>query len=325
MEEILKNLQELLDVPKVLIGQIPIFPDYIQQAIIESLYFVPLIFVLYFLIELLERFFINHIDLLVRIIKKSGSVFGVFISVLPECGFQVIAGTYYVRKLITRGTLLAYFISCSDDAYPLLFLNPEKANVLIPVIIIKIIAGIAVWLIVDASLVFMKKKTEEANVVNIDLNENGCCHHKLTTLDEKPGVFSHPLSHTFNIFAFAAIALALYYSAVNSFGDGDTVAAVLGINLPMLQVSVCALFGLVPTCASSVFLAIAYVKGVICFPALLAGLVTTTGIGLLTVASQNKNKNADTVIITLILLAAGLVIGGAACLFPVPGISIFAE
>ena len=114
MEEIIKNLQEVLAVPKFLVEQVPIFPDYLKQAIIEGLYFVPILVVLYFFVELLERFFMKHIKFLITLVKKLGPIFGVFISVIPECGFQVIAGTYYTRKLITRGTLMAFFISCSD-------------------------------------------------------------------------------------------------------------------------------------------------------------------------------------------------------------------
>lgn len=325
MEEIITDLQKFIMLPKLLLEQNTVLPDYIVHAIIESLYFVPVIFVLYFLIEVLERFFMVHIELLAKLIKKGGAIFGAGISILPECGFQVIAGTYYVRKLITRGTLLAYFISCSDDALPLLFMNPEKTGVIIPVILIKFAAGIIVWLIVDASIVFMKKKTETANAVNIDISVRGCCHHKLTTMKDLPGWLSHPMTHTFNIFIFTAVALALYYSAVQNYGGAENTAAVLGINYPMLQVAGCAVFGLVPSCAASVFLAIAYVKGVICFPAFLAGLVTTTGIGLLTVASQNKGKNRDTLLITLVLLITGIVIGKIACMFPVPDVTIFVK
>ena len=324
MEEIIKNLQELLTVPKFLIEQIPIFPDYIKQSIIEGLYFVPVLIVLYFFIELLERFFMKNIKFLVNLIRKFGPLFGVFISVIPECGFQVIAGTYYARKLITRGTLLAFFISCSDDAYPILFLDPSRTDVLIPIIVIKIIVGLLAWLIVDSTLVFMKKKTEDPNAVNVDLNENGCCHHKITTIQDLPGWLGHPMTHTVNILFFTIVALALYYSAVNTYGSAEAVAGLLKINSPISQVVGSAIFGLIPNCAASVFLAVAYVKGVICFPALLAGLVTTTGLGLLTVAAQNKKRNADTFMITVLLLIVGIVVGCLACSLPIPMIKLFA-
>lgn len=325
MEEIIKNLQEVLNVPKFLIEQIPIFPDFVKHAIIEGLYFVPILIILYLVIELLERFFMKNIKFLINLLKKFGAFFGVLISIIPECGYQVIAGTYYTRKLITRGTLLAFFISCSDDAYPILFLDFSKTDVILPIIIIKIFVGLLTWLIVDSTLIFMKKRTEAPNAVNVDLNENGCCHHKLTTINDIPNWLSHPISHTVNILFFTIIALALFYSAVNTYGSANAVAELLKINSPITQIFGCAVFGLIPNCAASVFLAVAYVKGLICFPALLSGLITTTGLGLLTVASLNKKHNADTFFITILLLIVGITIGYIACITPIPTIKLFAE
>jgi len=323
MESLIPNFQELLGVPNFLVNQITFLPDYIKQAILESLYFIPLLFVVYFAIEIVERIFMTHINFLVKIIRKIGPFFGVFISVLPECGFQVIASTYYARKLITRGTLMAFFISCSDDAYPILFMDLEKTDVIIPIIIIKIVLGLIVWVLVDSTIIFMKKATEEVTAVNVDLNENACCHHKLTNSKDAPGGWGHPLTHTVNMFFFTAVALSIYYSAVNSLGSGDNVASLLMYNSPV-QIAGCAVFGLIPNCAASVFLSVAYLKGAISFAAFLAGLVTTTGVGLLSLASQSK-KNTDTFFITVILLTAGILLGLLMCNLPVPSIPLFSK
>lgn len=323
MESIIPNFQEILGVPKFLINQITILPDYIRQAIIESLYFVPLLFVVYFIIEIIERFFMTHINLLVKLVKKTGPFFGVFISVLPECGFQVIASTYYARKLITRGTLMAFFISCSDDAYPILFLDLEKTNVIIPIIIIKILLGLIVWAIVDSSIIFMKKATEEVTAVNIDLCENACCHHKLTNSTDFSRGWGHPISHTINMFFFTAIALCIYYSAVHSLGSSENIANLLMYNSPVPIIG-CAVFGLIPSCAASVFLSIAYIKGAISFSAFLAGLVTTTGVGLLALSSQSK-KNLDIFLITSTLLLSAIIIGLIMSGLPVPAVPLFVK
>lgn len=325
MDNIIKDLQNFLVFSRTFIEQNKVLPAYLKQALIDGLFFVPLLFVLYFTIEIIERFFIKHITFLVKLIKKGGAIFGALISVIPECGFQVIASTFYSRKLITKGTLLAFFISCSDEAYPILFLNPSKTDVLLPIIIIKLIIALLVWVIVDFPIIFMKKATEDPNTVNLDLNEKACCHHKITTLDDSPGLFSHPINHTFNILIYVVIALALYYSAVNSFGSEGAVAKVLFTDVPIIQISACAIFGLIPSCAASVFMAIAYVKGAIGFAAFLAGLVTTTGVGLMTLANLNKKKNADTFIIALILLITGIVVGIVACKMPVPSIPLFVK
>lgn len=323
MESLIPNLQELLILPKVILERVDVLPEYIIQAIIESLYFVPVLYILYLIIEIIERIFMKRIGFLVKLIKKFGPFFGVSISTLPECGFQVIAATYYSRKIITRGTLMSFFITCSDDAYPILFMDLDKTNILIPLIIIKIILGLLVWMAVDSMIIFMKKPTEEVNAVNIELNEDACCHHKLSSLREAEVGWGHPWAHTLNMFFFVAIALSVYYSAVNSLGSGGNVARLLMYNTP-IQITGCAAFGLIPSCAASVFLTIAYLKGAVSFAAYLAGLISTTGVGLLTLAKLSK-RNTDTFFIAFILFITALLTGLAMSVFPVPSIPIFAE
>ena len=71
------------------------------------------------------------------------------------------------------------------------------------------------------------------------------------------------------------------------------------------QVVAGAVLGLVPNCVTSVFLALAFVKGLISFPTLLAGLITTTGLGLMTLV-KHKPHSGDNHFITFILLVAGI-------------------
>lgn len=307
MEEILNNIQEVLGVPAFLVNQCTFLPDYIKESLITSINFIPWLYILYYGIELLERFFMEHIKLLVRLIKGFGPLFGVTISTIPECGYQVIASTFYSRKMITRGTLLAFFISCSDDALPLLFLDFSKALVIIPIIIIKIIVGIIVAYLVDIMFFLKKGITEDINAINTDLNEPACCHHRISTMENPPYWWMHPLTHTLNMFMFTFLTLAVINCAVIGFGDTETLANFLLINSPY-QVIAGAVFGLIPNCVTSVVLAIAFVKGLISFPTLLAGLITTTGLGLATLAKR-QDDSKDNSLITGILLATGVIVG----------------
>ncbi len=307
MEEILQHIQELLGIPEFLINQCNFLPDYIKESLVTSINFIPWLYILYYGIELLERFFMKHIHMLVKLIKRFGPFFGAVISVIPECGYQVIASTFYSRRMITRGTLLAFFISCSDDALPLLFLDMSKALVIIPIIIIKIIAGILIAYLVDLVFIFQTKITENINAINTDLNEPACCHHRISTIENLPYWWMHPLTHTFNMFMFTFLSLAFINCVIAGFGGVDKLAEFCMIDSPY-QVIAGAVFGLIPNCVTSVFLAIAYVKGVISFPALLAGLVTTTGLGLMTLTKRQQDSK-DNTLITAILLASGIVIG----------------
>lgn len=307
MEEILQHIQEVLGVPEFLISNCTFLPEYIKDALISSINFIPWLYFLYYGIELLERFLLTHIHLLVKLIKRLGPIFGVTVSLIPECGYQVIASTFYSRRMITRGTLLAFFISCSDDALPLLFMDLSKAAVIIPIIIIKIIVGIIVAYGVDIVFFFNKRITEDINAINTDLYEPACCHHRISTVENQPYWWMHPLTHTFNMFMFTFLSLAFINCVILGFGSTENLASFLMIDSPY-QVVAAAVFGLIPNCVTSVFLALAYVKGLISFPSLLAGLITTTGLGLMTLVKRQQDSR-DNTLITFILLATGIITG----------------
>ena len=310
MEEILQHIQEVLSVPEVLINHCNFLPQYIKESLITSVNFIPWLYILYYGIELLERFFLKHINIFVRFLQKLGPIFGAVISVIPECGYQVIASTFYSRKMITRGTLLAFYISCSDDALPLLFMDWSKAIAIIPIIIIKIIIGIIVAYSVDIIGVILHRKKrilEDINAINTDLNEPACCHHRICTIEYPPYWWMHPLTHTFNMFMFTFLSLALINCVILSFGSAENLAQFLLINTPY-QLVVTAILGLASNCAISVFLAIAYVKGIIGFPAFLSGLVSVTGLGLATLVKRQQNSNDNTLTI-LLLLAVSIITG----------------
>lgn len=307
MEEILQHIQEVLGVPEFLISQCTFLPDYIKDALITSINFIPWLYFLYYAIELIERFFLKHIHLFVKLVRRFGALFGVAISIIPECGYQVIASTFYTRRMITRGTLLAFLISCSDDALPLLFMDLSKAPIIIPIIIIKVIVGLIVAYLIDFAFIFKKQITEDVNAINTDLNEPACCHHRISTIENLPYWWMHPLTHTFNMFMFTFLSLAFLNCVILGFGSADNLAQYIMIDSPY-QVVAGAIFGLIPNCVTSVFLALAFLKGVISFPTFLAGLVTTTGLGLFALVKHQQKSN-DNALITFILLIAGIATG----------------
>ncbi len=309
MEEILQHIQEVLGVPEFLVSHCTFLPDYIKDALITSINFIPWLYFLYYAIELLERFFLKRIHLLVKLIKRFGALFGVAISIVPECGYSVIASTFYTRRMITRGTLLAFLIACSDDALPLLFMDLSKAIVIIPIIIIKTIAAIIVALLVDLAFIFEHRVTENINAINTDLNEPACCHHRIVSTEQDPPYWwMHPLTHTFNMFMFTFLSLAFLNCAIKGFGNAETLASFMMIDSPY-QVIGAAIFGLIPNCAVSVFITLAYIKGILSFPSFIAALVTMAGLGLAVLYKRASEHNNDNTLVTILLLISGIVTG----------------
>lgn len=307
METILQHLQYVLNLPAELIGQLNA-PEFVKEALIACITFIPWLYFLYYLIELLERFVLTHIAPFLKICRRLGALVGAGISIVPECGYSVLASTFYSRKMISKGTLLAFLIACSDDALPLLFMDLSKAPAIIPLIIIKSIVAVIVAVVVDLIFVF-NTKIENSNPVNLDVNEPGCCNHKLMTVDHPPFWWLHPLSHTFNVFLFTLAAMLLIGGIIEGiYGTPEAMASAMFIDSP-LQVVAGALFGLIPNSVTSIFFAIAFVKGIISFPTFLAGMITTSGLGLYALSKYNNKKNTDNSLITIILLATAIVTG----------------
>ena len=306
LEMILERAQEVLAVPGVLINHCPFLPQYIKDALISSVNFIPWLYILYYAIELLERFFLKRVSLLIKLMKRIGPLFGATIANIPECGYSVIASIFYSRKLITRGTLLAFLITCSDDALPLLFMDLSKAIYILPLVIIKVIIALIVAAVVDLLFAF-NSDIEDTNAINIDINYPGCCHHRISTDHYPPHWWMHPFTHTFNMFMFTFLSLAFFNCAIQYFGGVEKLSSFIMID-SYYQVIAGAVIGLVPNCVTSVFLALAFVKGLISFPTLLAGLITTTGLALMTLVRQ-KPHSKDNFFITFILLVVAIATG----------------
>ncbi len=308
MEEFFNHVQDVLGLPAFLINSCTFLPDFIKQAMLESLAFVPWLYFLYYAIELLERFFLKNIHIFVRLIQKLGPIFGAGISVIPESGYQVMVSTFYSRKMITRGTLLSFFIVCSDDALPLLFMDISKAIVIIPIVIIKIIVALAVAYSVDIVEVMFfpdKRVKEDINAINTDLNEPACCNHRIQTIEHPPYWWLHPLTHTFNVFMFVFLTLAAIYCLVIGFGSEEALKTFCLVNSP-LQVILAAGFGLISNSVVSIILVIAYLKGFVSFPSLLAGLISVTGLGIATLNRRFENKKEVKIISAILFAVAAL-------------------
>jgi hypothetical protein len=308
METILYQITEILKIPGLIINQLTFIPEIIRNALIECVNFIPILYFLYLIIEYLERFFLKHIRLFIKLMKKPGSIFGILCGMIPECGYPILSCILYSRKMITRGTLLAVLISTSDDAIPLLFMDTSKIGIIIPIIVIKIIAGLIVGFSIDLISALSKERIENINAVNIDIYERGCCSHRISSLANNPPYWwLHPLTHTLNMFIFTFVCLVFINFLIVGMGSTEIAANNLLINSPY-QVIVGAILGLIPNCVTSIFIALAFIKGLISFPTLLASLITTTGLAFITLTEHNR-KNFDNFITIAILLLTGIIAG----------------
>ena len=299
------------NLPENLIEPIEFLPDFLKDALIDSLGLIPFLFLIFILIEIVEQYYTKKKHLFVFFIKKIGPLFGSLFASIPQCGFSVIASTVYTRRILSRGTLVAVYLATSDEAIPVLLTYPQQAKVILPIILIKILVAIGVGYSVDWLITYNAKEPEivqnQAAAASEIAHEHGCCHHHLTNALHTKDFWIHPLKHTLHIFGFILIISVVIGFILSRTGSEETLAKYCLINSP-LQPFLVSLVGLIPNCAISVMLSMLFIKHTITFGSLVAGLCTSGGLGILVLLRKNNDKK-DTLIILSVLVAVGTVLG----------------
>ena len=116
----------------------PEFIHILEHSFIESIKLIPFLFLTYLLMEYLEH---RSEDVAERVLKRSGqfgSLIGASLGLLPQCGFSSAAAGLYSARVISLGTLIAVFLSTSDEMIPIFLSHSIGFNVIIKVLLIKL-------------------------------------------------------------------------------------------------------------------------------------------------------------------------------------------
>ena len=119
-------------------------------------------------------------------------------------------------------------------------------------------------------------------------------------------IMKSALSHTLQIFVFILLITFVLNLAIGFVGE-EQMAAVIS-NKPVLGPVVSSLIGLIPNCASSVVLTQLYLEGVLGAGAMIAGLLSGSGVGLLVLYRVNDDIK-ENIKITILLYAVGVIFG----------------
>lgn len=311
MEKILYVLNYIWNLPENLIEPIEFIPDFLKDALIDSLGLIPFLFLIFLIIEFVEQYYTKKKHLFVFFIKKVGPLFGSLFASIPQCGFSVIASTVYTRRILSRGTLVAVYLATSDEALPVLLSYPSQAKIILPIVLLKIIIAIGVGYLVDLLINYNAKEPQvvqnQAAAASELSHEHGCCHHHLSNAIHTKDFWIHPLKHTLNIFVYILLISIVLGYILSTAGSEEALAKYCLINSP-LQPFLVSLVGLIPNCAISVMLTMLYIKHTISFGSLVAGLCSAGGLGILVLLKKNSDVK-DTLIILSILVAVGTIVG----------------
>jgi hypothetical protein len=273
------------------------------EAFKDTLVMMPWLLGIYIALEILE----NRSESLLgeKISHKMGAapLLGALLGCIPQCGFSVIAATLYTRRCISRGTLLAVFISTSDEAVPVILAQHDKASLVLWLLLVKVILATIAGYSID--LIFKKDASGAPHLPHDPVVPEGghrhCdCHGHGLEIPLWKTFFLFPLKHTLNVsFFIFAVSLGIGF-LVARFGDEGMARFFLAGTF--FQPLIAVLVGLIPNCAASVAITEIYLKGAITFGSAIAGLSASGGLGLLVLIKENKDRRETALIIGLLIL-----------------------
>ena len=274
-----------------------ILKDVFIDALIDSLKILPFLFITYVIMEYIEHKMSEKSKQTIKKSGKWGPFLGSAVGIVPQCGFSASATNLYSARVISLGTLIAVYLSTSDEMIPVFISESVPVLTLIKILAIKFVIGIIFGFIVD--LIIRRKNSNEEEKI-VDLCEHDHCH-----CDEK-GIFKSALKHTLNIILYIFIITLVINLLVEWVGE-ENIASFVG-NHTILGPVVSSLIGLIPNCAASVILTNLYIGNIINGASLIAGLLTGAGVGLIVLYRTNKNIK-ENITITAILYAIGVLCG----------------
>ena len=264
--------------------------EIIIDSVIDSIKLLPFLFLTYLFMEWLEHKTGSAARNTIRIAGKLGPVWGGLLGVIPQCGFSAAASSLFTGCVITVGTLIAVYLSTSDEMFPIMISNAVPAATIIKILACKAAIGIISGFVVEYVYTHVLKKQEKEMDIHEICEEERCnCEH---------GLLSSALTHTLHVFVYIfliSLALNIIIGLV-----GEEILAGLFTGAPIVGELIAALVGLIPNCASSVVITQLYLEHIIGTGAMMAGLLVNAGVGILILFRLNHDRKQNFRIIGLL-------------------------
>lgn len=126
--------------------------DILLDAGKDTLSLVPFLLVTYLALETLEHVAGDSVNGAIKRAGAAGPVVGSLLGMVPQCGFSAMAATLYAGRVVTLGTLVAVFLSTSDEMLPLLLAEQVPLQTMAMLLASKALIALVTGFIVDAAI-----------------------------------------------------------------------------------------------------------------------------------------------------------------------------
>ena len=318
--------------------------DIVLDAGKDTLALVPFLLVTYVALEALEHVAGDRVNGLVRRAGAAGPVAGALLGVVPQCGFSAMGATLYAGRVVTLGTLIAVFLSTSDEMLPMLVAEQVDPSVLGRILGVKVLIALVTGVLVDMAVRALRHNervhaalrrtvlgvrsdaadaaTSDAEIDVIDqiaeAGEGASHIHRLCEqehcscdhVDEHDGGAFGPLGAIVRSAVSHTVQVSVFIFIVTLalVAVLETVGedALAGFLAGNAGVAVVgsALVGLVPNCSASVVITQLYLEGVLGFGPMMAGLLVSAGVGYLVLFRTNRRPRENATIVAALFLVA---------------------
>ena len=329
----------------------------LEHTLEHSISIVPFLFLTYLVMEYIEHRAGEQVQHVIEKAGPFGPVLGSVAGAVPQCGFSTAAANFYTGRVITLGTLMAIFLSTSDEMLPILISNQVEAGTIFKLLGIKVIIGMVAGLAIDAILRGKKWKVKEPAEGHVcahahehhhehEEHEHEEHHHEdhdghLTSYERAHGhCHDHDHAHTriheiceqenchcengvfmsaviHTVHIFLYILLITFVLNLIIEGVGEDKLGDLLLNRPVIGPLVAAVVGLIPNCASSVVITELFLSGALGLGAMMAGLLVNAGVGVLVLFRVNRGNMKENFKIVGLLYVIGVVAGILLDLLPI--------
>ncbi len=282
--------------------------DALLDAFVDSLKILPFLFLTYLVMEYLESHTEERVHDLVKKAGWMGPFWGGLLGAVPQCGFSAAASNLYAGRTISMGTLIAIFLSTSDEMLPIMISESAPLGQMLMILVTKLFIGILCGFVIDAFChILASHRTGQPEDDEGFLIERLCekehCHC------ENGSIVGSALKHTGNIFFFVFVFSFVLNLAFQAAGEEQMLSHIA--SRPVLGIFASALIGMIPNCGASVLLTQMYLHGLLPVSHLIAGLLDGAGVGLLILFRVNPDHRENlriTVILYFLAVAFGLLI-----------------
>ena len=276
--------------------------DAIWDGTLDTLKLIPFLFITYLVMEWVEHRTSDHTKIAIRKAGRLGPLVGGVLGVIPQCGFSAAAASLYAGKVITAGTLIAVFLSTSDEMLPILLSERAGIGFITKVLIVKALYGVIAGFLVD----FLFRKLNERR---IGVGIHGICTQEHCHCEK--GIVRSAIKHTVSI-TFFILLISIVLNILLAIVGTENLSNLV-LNQPVIGEVLAGLIGLIPNCAASIALTQLYLEGVMSAGAMVSGLMVGAGVGLLVLFRTNRHTRQNiqlTILLYILGVAGGLIVQG---------------